>query len=53
MSKLPKKKRVFICPKCGSRNGVKGSCPYDSDVNAKDTICNCCPDCRHECLMDI
>lgn len=41
-----------ICPKCGKPTGVTGTCPYDSEIYEEDTICGCCPSCRHDCWMD-
>jgi len=30
------------------------TCPYREDVNNdSETLCTCCPDCKHECAMDI
>lgn len=29
-------------------------CPYAQEINDdSDTLCRCCPDCEHECCMDI
>ena len=29
-------------------------CPYKAEINEdEETLCNCCPSCYHECLMDI
>jgi hypothetical protein len=41
--------------KCGQPGTPElHSCPYQSDINDDDTEgCNCCPDCCHECAMDI
>lgn len=42
--------------RCGESAEPGGYCPYQEDVNnmeAKDCLCDCCAECRHECAMDI
>ncbi len=44
-----------LCQSCG-KNPAEDlhPCPFQSDVNDDhETMCNCCPDCEHNCLMDI
>ncbi len=28
-------------------------CPYQSEINDKTVMCNCCRDCTQECMDDI
>jgi len=28
-------------------------CPFAQEINDSDAPCTCCPDCTHECPMDI
>ena len=44
-----------LCPKCKTNppSKIDKTCPYDSDINNTETICYCCDECRHECLMNI
>ena len=42
-----------MCPKCGKNPSKLDACPYDEDVNDTKRECDCCDECRHECLMDI
>lgn len=44
------------CQGCNKMTGTEQlhSCPYASDIGNDDSEhCNCCPDCTHECAMDI
>lgn len=44
-----------LCDQC-HKNKAKDlhTCPYSEDVKGDyETKCNCCPDCEHECCMDI
>ena len=46
--------KVPKCPHCNGEGLEAHTCPYQSDVNDDhETLCNCCADCEHECLMDI
>ena len=39
---------------CGNEGQEPSTCPFNEEVNPYDkTLCNCCPDCAHECAMDI
>jgi hypothetical protein len=29
------------------------SCPFKSEINHDDTLCNCCPFCQEECYVEI
>lgn len=43
------------CENCG-KNPAEAlhPCPFRADVNDdSETLCNCCPECEHECAMDI
>lgn len=40
--------------KCGGPGEPDHSCPYAEDVHGDTTkVCNCCDECRNECIMDI
>jgi len=41
--------------KCGVNRRTKPhACPYDEDMRGIYTAnCTCCPECEHECAMDI
>lgn len=50
------------CDKCESYSHVTrpneagdlGTCPYQVEINGDDkTLCNCCPECRRDCAMDV
>ena len=43
------------CQKCNSCPGdEEHGCPFSEEINNNYTKqCNCCYDCRQECLMDI
>jgi hypothetical protein len=41
--------------KCGKNpKEPPHQCPFQADVNSdRDTLCECCDDCQHQCAMDI
>lgn len=40
--------------KCGNPAEDLHTCPYSEDIYGdSETLCNCCDDCEHNCLMDI
>ena len=43
------------CDRCGKLGTVEAhACPYKEEINGNsETLCRCCDECRHECLMDI
>lgn len=44
------------CQRCQSLQGTweLHSCPFAEEINDNySESCNCCPDCEHECCMDI
>lgn len=42
------------CDKCGEESGGSHSCPYDEEFNSGySDSCNCCDNCRRQCLYDI
>ena len=43
------------CPKCQVNVETdEHTCPFREDVdNDSETLCNCCSQCEHECMMDI
>lgn len=44
------------CTRCRNYNGTYEThgCPFDEEINGDyEERCNCCPDCTHECAMDI
>lgn len=56
MSEKPELKQVETCDhyRCSNPAQAPGPCPYKSEINDdSETLCTCCEDCRHECLMDI
>ncbi len=58
---LPESKKVNIeysesavCQKCNINKPVKGTiCPYSEEINNTIIECDCCTECRRECVMDI
>ena len=51
----PKKMENMIekC-RCGSDPESLHICPYQQDINGDtETLCNCCSECEHQCMMDI
>jgi len=28
-------------------------CPYEKEVNLKEVVCTCCPDCEDGCIRDL
>lgn len=44
-----------LCQSCGKNPAEElHTCPYQEDINDDhETLCNCCDECRHNCLMDI
>ena len=43
-----------MCDSCGvNPAGPIRVCEYDDEIGSGYKFCNCCPDCRHECAMDI
>ena len=38
---------------CGNEATAPHTCPFASEIQDDETLCNCCPDCAHECAMDI
>ena len=39
---------------CGGINVELHTCPYREDINGDyETLCSCCSECTHQCLMDI
>jgi hypothetical protein len=46
----------YRCQSCSSREGTVDlhACPYQCEINDNyEDGCNCCPDCEHQCAMDI
>lgn len=42
------------CLRSGHPQREPHPCPYRHDIyDDKETLCTCCEDCEHECLMDI
>ena len=42
------------CHSCGrAPSGGGALCPYSLDVHGEEKYCKCCPECRHQCAMDI
>ena len=42
-----------VC-KCGNPGTEEHPCPYATDIdNDKESMCNCCENCEHECAQDI
>lgn len=42
------------CTRCGGEGTEPHTCPYAEEIHYDyDTLCTCCEDCTHECLMDI
>jgi hypothetical protein len=43
-----------MCPTCGNNPATEPhACPYKSEINGNEEECTCCPDCEHECAMDV
>lgn len=39
---------------CGNDGEPLHICPLKEEIHGDDeSLCNCCKDCEHECLMDI
>lgn len=42
------------CGRCEKPGEPDHSCPFAEEIHDNyDKQCNCCDECRHECLMDI
>ena len=44
------------CSRCQKNpSSEPHACPFQEEINGNDddSYCDCCDDCRHECLMDI
>jgi len=43
------------CSRCNNNDAQQEhSCPYAEEINGdRDSLCDCCSDCEHECCMDI
>lgn len=40
--------------KCGCEGSEQHPCPFKWEIlDDKETTCNCCDECKRECLMDI
>lgn len=40
--------------RCGNETAEEHTCPFAEDIFGDNTtLCTCCFECRHECLMDI
>ena len=46
---------VEKCEKCGKNDAEDlHTCPYAEEIgDDHETLCTCCSDCQHECVMDI
>jgi len=46
---------VNLCQNCQVKPSTdEHTCPYKEDINDdKESLCNCCEDCEHNCAMDI
>lgn len=55
MKKEKEKKQDEVCQNCEKAPAEEPhSCPYSEEINDDyEKQCNCCKQCRHECLMDI
>ena len=54
--KKKKRKKVKDLQTCqhARLNAAPHTCPFKSDINGdNETLCRCCSDCEHNCLMDI
>jgi len=54
MYKLENDDEMILCG-CGTEwEGQIHLCPYRADINDdRETLCDCCAACEHECAMDI
>jgi len=41
------------CKSCEAGKGEYGTCPYEEEINDNKTTCNCCKECRQECVDDV
>lgn len=43
------------CERCSKNEKTEPhTCPYKEEINDDyESLCTCCKDCEHECLMDI
>jgi hypothetical protein len=52
--KRDKMENIIEKCRCGSDSESLHICPYQQDINGdSETLCNCCSDCEHQCMMDI
>jgi hypothetical protein len=44
---------IYKC-KCENSSDAPHTCPFEEEINGdSETLCNCCPECEHQCAMDI
>lgn len=51
----PKLELVETCDHYGCDKPAKAphACPFKQEINDDETLCTCCADCEHECMMEI